>query len=66
MEDLTHYLVRYKDELNLSDISRKAGLSSQYLKHVVRGRRKLSPDAERRVRKVLEPITFLPEGGKDV
>jgi len=61
MENLTNYLVRNKDTLNLSEISRLAGYSPQYLKHVVAGRRNLTSGAEKAVRIVLDDITTTKE-----
>ena len=66
MEDLTQYLVQNKHTLNLSEVSRRAGLSPQYLKHVVAGRRRLTPHAEDLIRPVIAKILCTQvEGSSD-
>jgi len=61
MQDLTDYLVLHKDELNLSDISRRAGYDSQFLRHVVSGRRRLTAHSMEKVHTILETlVTDLP------
>jgi len=62
--DLTQYLRKHKEELNLADISRKSGLSSAYLKHVVAGRRNLTPHAAVKVGNTLSILaSTFPTGG---
>lgn len=65
MSDLSivAYMRTHKTKFNLADISRRSGLSTSYLKHVVAGRRRFSPEAEKRVREVLESIMVdFPKG----
>lgn len=40
-------LIQDKEILNIAELSRRIGYSSQYLKHVVAGRRRLSRRAEK-------------------
>jgi len=56
MSDLLAFLRSQDHQLNLSDISRRAGYSSSYLKHVVAGRRCFNRFARRKVRRVLDTL----------
>lgn len=56
MSDLLASLQRQRHALNLAEISRLAGYSSSYLKHVVAGRRCFNKSAQRRVRKAVDSI----------
>lgn len=50
---LLAYLQHHRQELNLAQISRRAGLDPSYLKHVIAGRLTMSEESERKVHAVL-------------
>ena len=56
MSDLLASLRQDKHALNLAEISRRAGYSSSYLKHVIAGRRCFNKSAQRRVRKAVASL----------
>lgn len=56
MQNLLDYLTANKEDLNLSSISRKAGFDSQYLKHVVAGRRNLTEESAEKIQQALESV----------
>ena len=60
---LIAYLKTHRQELNLAQISRRAGLDSSYLKHVVANRLDMSEESEKRIQLVLLEmgIATLPE-----
>jgi hypothetical protein len=57
------FLQTHRDTLNLAGISRQAGYSSGYLKHVLARRRLFTPSAQRKIKAV---IIDLIEAGKAV
>lgn len=61
---LLEYLKTHRQELNLAQISRKAGRDESYLKHVVADRLAMSEESERKVQRVLLEmgIATLPGG----
>lgn len=56
MDDLLNFIREHKEELNLSDISRKSGYDPSYLKHVVAGRKRLTETATQRIKPVLDEM----------
>ena len=63
MQDLAAFIRKHRKELNLSEISRRSGLSDQYLKHIAAGRRPLTEGSEKAIRPVLEAmIENFPKG----
>ena len=56
MKDLLSYIKEHKEELNLADISRKAGLDSSYLRKAISGSLKMSDEAQESVRPIIERI----------
>ncbi len=56
MQDLLKFIREHKDELNLADISRKAGFDASYLKHIVHGRKRLTETAAHKIKPVLDEM----------
>ena len=56
MKDLLSYIEEHKEELNLADISRKAGLDSSYLRKAIAGSIHMSDKAQERIRPIIERI----------
>lgn len=64
VKDLVTHLRTHRDEINLAAVSRRAGYDSQYLKHIVQGRRSFTVESAAKVRAILEEISITPEGNR--
>ena len=56
MKKIIPRLIQDKELINLSGLSRRIGYSSQYLKHVVSGRRRLTKRAEKLLTQELDGL----------
>lgn len=56
MQNLLEYLTKHKKELNLAEISRRAGYDSSYLKKAVDRQNTMSSQGKQRVLQVLSEL----------
>jgi len=62
--ELLNFLQTHRHTLNLSEVSRLAGYSNSYLKHVLAGRRCFNASAQRKVKIVI--VELCEDGNKAV